>query len=131
MYTPQVIDHYENPRNVGIIKDADGVGIVGTPASGDMMKLTIKVSQDLIVDAKFKTFGCPTAIAASSVTTELIKGLSVEQALKITNRQVNEALGGLPPGKTRYATLAESVLKSTIHAYFSRTMEESQNDYSH
>ena len=123
MYTPQVIEHYENPRNVGTIKDADGVGIVGTPASGEMMKLTIKVSQDLIVDAKFKTFGCPTAIAASSVTTELIKEHTIKAALKITNRQVDEALGGLPPDKTRYAVLAEKVLRAAIHNYISRMNE--------
>ncbi|MBI1925465.1 iron-sulfur cluster assembly scaffold protein [Candidatus Poribacteria bacterium] len=120
MYTPQVIDHYENPRNVGTIKEADGVGIVGTPASGDMMKLTIKVSQDRIADAKFRTFGCATAIAASSVITELIKDLQIEDALKITHRHIEEALGGLPPDKIRYAVRAEEVLKAAIHDYVSR-----------
>ncbi|MCZ6679571.1 MAG: iron-sulfur cluster assembly scaffold protein [Candidatus Poribacteria bacterium] len=120
MHSPQVIDHYENPRNVGTIKDADGVGVIGTPANGDMMKLTIKVSADRIVDAKFRTFGCTTAIAASSVITELIKGKPLKDALKITDRQVDEALGGLPPDKLRYAVLAEKVLKSTIHNYVSQ-----------
>ena len=117
MHTPQVIEHYKNPQNVGTIADADGVGIVGTPASGEMMKLTIKVSQERVVDAKFKAFGCPTAIAASSLITELIKELTIQEALDITNRQVNEALGGLPPDKIRYAVLAEKVLKAAIHNY--------------
>ena len=124
MYTPQVIDHYENPRNVGTIKDADGVGIVGTPASGDMMKLTIKVLQNRVVDAKFKTFGCPTAIAASSVIIELIDGLPIKEALKITERQIDEALGGLPADKTRYAVFAEKVLKAAIHHHISRIKEK-------
>jgi nitrogen fixation NifU-like protein len=127
MYTPQVIEHYENPRNVGTITDADGVGIVGTPASGEMMKLTIKVSQDLIVDAKFKTFGCPTAIAASSVITELIKGHTIKAALNVASRQVDEALGGLPLDKTRYAVLAEKVLKTAIHNYISHMNEEGES----
>jgi nitrogen fixation NifU-like protein len=126
MYTQQVIDHYENPRNVGTIKDADGVGIVGTPASGHMMKLTIKVSETRIIDAKFKTFGCAVAIAASSVITELIKGLPIEDTLKITHRQVEEALGGLPQDKLRHAILAEKVLKAAIHDYISRINAEAQ-----
>ncbi len=126
MYTLQVIEHYENPRNVGTITDADGVGIVGTPASGEMMKLTIKVSQDRVVDAKFKAFGCPTAIAASSLITELIKEHTIQEALNITNRQVDEALGGLPPDKTRYAVLAEKVLKVAIHNYISHLNEKGE-----
>ncbi len=126
MHTPQVIEHYENPRNVGTITDADGVGIVGTPASGEMMKLTIKVSQDRVVDAKFKAFGCPTAIAASSLITELIKEHTIQEALNITNRQVDEALGGLPPDKTRYAVLAEKVLKVAIHNYISHLNEKGE-----
>lgn len=119
MHTPQVIERYENPRNIGTITDADGMGVVGAPASGEMMKLTIKVSQERIVDAKFRAFGCPTAIAASSLITELIKERTIQEALNITNRQVNEALGGLPPDKTRYAVLAEEVLKAAIHNYTS------------
>ena len=124
MYTKQVIDHYENPRNLGTIKDADGVGIVGTPANGDMMKLTIKVSQNKILDAKFRTFGCVAAIAANSVLTELIKGLSIEEALKITDSQVEAALGELPPYKIRYIVLTEEVLKCAIHDYVSRANAE-------
>ena len=127
MHTPQVIEHYENPRNVGTITDADGVGIVGTSASGEMMKLTIKVSQARVVDAKFKAFGCPTAIAASSLITELIKERTIQEALDITNRQVDEALGGLPPDKTRYATLAEKVLKAAIHNYISHLNQKGES----
>ena len=120
MYSKQVIDHYENPRNIGTIKNADGVGIVGTPANGDLMKLTIKVSQDRIVDAKFRTFGCVAAIAANSVLTELIKGISIQEALKITDSQVEAALGTLPQDKFRYIVLTEQVLKAAIHDYVSR-----------
>ena len=127
MHTPQVIEHYENPRNVGTIADADGVGIVGTPASGEMMKLTIKVSQEQVIDAKFKAFGCPTAIAASSVITELIRERTIQEALNITSRQVDEALGGLPPDKTRYAVLAEKVLKATIHNYISHLNQKGES----
>ncbi len=114
MYSPQTIDHYENPRNVGTIKDADAVGIIGTPASGHMIKLTIKVAGNRIIDTKFKAFGCPAAIAASSILTELVKGIQIEEALKITNQHVEAALGGLPPDKHRYAVYAEEVLKDAI-----------------
>ncbi len=127
MHSPQVIEHYEHPRNVGTIVDADGVGIVGAPASGEMMKLTIKVSQERVVDAKFKAFGCPTAIAASSLITELIKDRTIQEALKVTNQQVNEALGGLPPDKARYAELAEKVLKTAIYNYISHLNEEGES----
>ena len=126
MHTPQVIEHYENPRNVGTITDADGMGVVGTPASGEMMKLTIKVSQERIVDAKFRAFGCPTAIAASSLITELIKERTIQEALNITNRQVDKALGGLPLDKVRYAELAEKVLKAAIHNYISHLNQKGE-----
>ena len=126
MHTAQVIKYYENPRNVGTIADADGVGVVGTPASGEMMKLTIKVSQERVVDAKFKAFGCPTAIAASSLITEIIKGRTIQEVLNITNRQVDEALGGLPPDKVRYAELAEKVLKAAIHNYISHLNQKGE-----
>lgn len=124
MYTQQVIDHYKNPRNLGTIKDADGVGIVGTPADSDLMKLTIKVTQNRIVDAKFRTIGCVAAIAANSALTELIKGISIEEALSITDSQVEAALGVLPPDKTRYLALTVEVLKAAIHDYFSREIRE-------
>ena len=126
MHTAQVIEYYENPRNVGTIADADGVGVVGTPASGEMMKLTIKVSQERVVDAKFKAFGCPTAIAASSLITELIKERTIQEVLNITDRQVDEALGGLPPDKARYAELAEKVLKAAIHNYISHLNQKGE-----
>jgi nitrogen fixation protein NifU and related proteins len=114
MYSPQTVDHYEHPRNVGTIKDAEGVGVVGTPASGDMMKLTIKCAGNRIIDAKFRAFGCPAVIAAGSVLTELIRGISIEDALKITEHQLEAALGGLPPDKRRYAAQAEKTLKIAI-----------------
>ena len=109
MYSPQTINHYQNPRNVGTIKDADGVGIVGTPPSGEMIKLTIKVSGGQIHDAKFKAFGCPAAIAASSVLTELITGIQIEEALKITDQHIEIVLGisprisvAMPPLRQRF-----------------------------
>ena len=126
MHTAQVIKYYENPRNVGTIVDADGVGVVGTPASGEMMKLTIKISQERVVDAKFKAFGCPTAIAASSLITELIKERTIQEVLNITDRQVDEALGGLPSDKVRYAELAEKVLKAAIHNYISHLNQKGE-----
>ena len=133
MYSPQTINHYQNPRNVGTIKDADGVGVVGTPASGEMIKLTIKVSGSQIHDAKFKAFGCPAAIAVSSVLTELITGLQIEDALKITDRDIETVLGNLPSDKRRYATFAAEVLKTAIHDYLSRNKykEENSHDYGH
>ena len=124
MYSKLVIDHYENPRNLGTIKNADGAGVVGTAANGDLMKLTIKVSQNRIVDAKFRTFGCVAAIAANSVLTELIIGISIQEALKITASQVDAALGKLPRDKFRYIVLTEQVLKAAIHDYVSRANGE-------
>ncbi len=120
MYSPQVIDHYKNPRNVGVIKDADGVGTMGTPASGEMIKLWIRIHRGRIASARFKAFGCPTAIAASSVVTELVTGITIHDALKITNQQIDDVLGGLPPDKQRYAIDAQKVLKSAINDYMSR-----------
>jgi len=116
-YSEKVIDHYTNPRNVGEIEEADGAGTVGNPACGDVMKLTIKVENGRIVDAKFKTFGCGAAIATSSMVTELIKGKTVEEALKISNRTVAEALDGLPKIKMHCSVLAEDALKAAIEDY--------------
>jgi nitrogen fixation protein NifU and related proteins len=113
-YTEKVMEHYENPRNVGIVDDPDGIGVVGNPACGDVMKLSIKVDNDIIVDVKFKTFGCGAAIATSSMVTEMIKGKSVEEALKISNKAVAEALGGLPKVKMHCSVLAEDALKAAI-----------------
>jgi nitrogen fixation NifU-like protein len=111
------MEHFTHPRNVGEIKDADGVGKVGNPVCGDIMNLYIKVKDGIIVDAKFKTFGCGAAIATSSMVTELIKNKTVEEALKISNKAVAEALGGLPPIKMHCSVLSEQALKSAIEDY--------------
>ena len=107
-----------NPRNVGEIKDANGVGQVGNVKCGDIMKMYIKVENNIITDVKFKTFGCGAAIATSSVSTELVKGLTLEEALKLTNKQVVDALDGLPPVKLHCSVLAEEALKEAIYNYY-------------
>ncbi len=117
MYNDKVIEHFSNPRNVGEIENADGVGLVGSEACGDIMKLFIKVENGVIVDAKFKTFGCGAAIASSSVATEMIKGKTVEEALKLTNKQVIEELGGLPPVKIHCSVLAEEAIHQALLDY--------------
>ena len=117
MYSEQVMDHFRNPRNVGAIEDADGVGKVGNPVCGDIMELTIKVKDNVIEDAKFRTFGCGAAIATSSMVTELVKGKTIEQALEVSNKAVAEALGGLPPVKMHCSVLAEQALRSAIEDY--------------
>lgn len=117
MYTEKVMDHFENPRNVGEIPDANGVGQVGNPTCGDIMKIYIKVEDDKISDIKFKTFGCGAAIATSSMVTELVKGKSIEEALNISNRTVAEALGGLPPKKMHCSNLAADALHAAIKDY--------------
>ena len=114
MYTQQVTEHYENPRNVGTIADADGTATVGSAASGEMLKLTLSIVDDIIVAAKFRAFGCPTAIASGSVLTELSTGSRISDARKITAERISEALGGLPAEKQRYAIYAEEVLKTAI-----------------
>ncbi|MFC1621479.1 Fe-S cluster assembly scaffold protein NifU [Candidatus Omnitrophota bacterium] len=119
-YSEKVMEHFRNPKNVGEIPDADGIGDVGNPVCGDIMRLYIKVKDEVIVDAKFKTFGCGAAIATSSMVTELVKGKTVEQALKISNRAVAEALGGLPPIKMHCSLLAEQALKSAIDDYLKK-----------
>lgn len=119
-YSEKVMDHFRNPRNVGDMPDADGIGHVGNPVCGDIMELYIKVRDDIIVDAKFKTFGCGAAIATSSMVTELVKGKTVDEALKISNRAVAEALGGLPKIKMHCSLLAEQALKSALEDYFKK-----------
>lgn len=119
-YSDKVMDHFRNPRNVGDMPDADGIGHVGNPVCGDIMELYIKVRDNIIVDAKFKTFGCGAAIATSSMVTEIVKGKSVDEALKISNRAVAEALGGLPKIKMHCSVLAEEALKSAIDDYFKK-----------
>ncbi len=119
-YSNKVMDHFKNPRNVGEIENPDGVGHVGNPVCGDIMELYIKVNDGIIVDAKFKTFGCGAAIATSSIVTELVKGKDINEALKISNKAVAEALDGLPPLKMHCSVLAEEALKSAIEDYLAR-----------
>jgi nitrogen fixation NifU-like protein len=118
MYSKKVMDHYENPRNVGEIKDANGIGKVGNPVCGDIMKIYLKIENNVITDVKFKTFGCGAAIATSSISTELVKGKTVEEALEITNKQVVDGLDGLPPAKMHCSVLAEDAIKDAIADYF-------------
>lgn len=117
MYTEKVMDHFANPRNVGEIPDADGIGEVGNPVCGDIMKFYIKVHAGMISDIKFKTFGCGAAIATSSIATELVKGQTIEEAQKLTNKAVAEALDGLPPVKMHCSNLAADALKAAIIDY--------------
>ena len=117
MYNEKVMDHFTSPRNIGEIKDADGIGEVGNAKCGDIMKIYLKVENDIIVDVKFKTFGCGAAIATSSMATELIKGKSLDEALKLTNKAVVEALEGLPPQKLHCSVLAEEAVRSAIEDY--------------
>lgn len=119
-YNPTVMDHFMNPRNVGEIEDASGVGEVGNPACGDMMRLYLKIEDGRIVDAKFRTFGCGAAIASSSMLTEMLKGKTVEEARAITNKEVSEALGGLPAVKIHCSVMAEQSVKAAIDDYLSR-----------
>ncbi len=119
-YSEKVMDHFANPRNVGEIADADGIGEVGNPKCGDIMKMYIKVDGNVITDVKFKTFGCGAAIATSSMATEMIRGKTIEEALKLTNRAVMEALDGLPPAKVHCSVLAEQAIKSAVSDYYRR-----------
>jgi nitrogen fixation protein NifU and related proteins len=117
LYNPKVMDHFMNPRNMGDLKDADGVGEVGAAACGDIMKITIRIRDGKIEDARFKTFGCGSAIASSSMATELIKGRTVEEAMSFSNQEVVDALGGLPPVKIHCSVLAEEALKAALEDY--------------
>lgn len=119
-YSEKVMDHFANPRNVGEIGDADAVGEVGNPKCGDIMKMYLKIDNNTITDVKFKTFGCGAAIATSSMATELIKGKTIEEALKVTNKAVMEALDGLPPVKVHCSVLAEEAIKAAISDYYQR-----------
>lgn len=120
MYSEKVMDHFTNPRNVGEIPDADGVGTEGNPTCGDVMKISIKVEEGKIVDAKFKTFGCGAAIAVSSMVTEMVKGKTLEEALRITKESVAEELDGLPPQKMHCSNLGADALKKAIEDYKSK-----------
>ena len=120
MYTEQVIDHFTNPRNVGEIENASGVGLVGNAKCGDIMKIFIKVKNNVIVDVKFKTFGCGASIATSSRATEMVMGKTIEEALAVTNKQVTDSLGGLPEVKLHCSVLAEEALHEAIKNYKER-----------
>lgn len=120
MYTQQVMDHFENPRNVGELADANGVGEVGNAKCGDIMKMFLKIENGIIVDVRFKTYGCASAIATSSIATEMIKGQPIEDALKLSNKAVVEALGGLPPHKIHCSVLAEQAIKMALADYYTR-----------
>lgn len=117
-YSPKVMEHFLNPKNMGEIADASGIGEVGNPSCGDVMRLYLKISDDgIIEDAKFMTFGCGAAIASSSMVTEMIKGKTIEEALKVTNETVAEALGGLPPAKIHCSVLAQQAIEAAIKDY--------------
>lgn len=120
LYSDKVLDHFENPRNVGELEEANGVGLVGNAKCGDIMKMFLKIENDTIVDVKFKTFGCGAAVATSSMASELIKGLKIDEALQITNKAVMEALDGLPPVKVHCSVLAEQAIRSAISDYYQR-----------
>ena len=117
LYSEKVMDHFHNPRNVGKMEDYDGVGTVGNPVCGDVMKLYIKVKDDRIDDARFQTFGCGAAIATSSMVTELVKGKTIDEAVGLSNKEVADALDGLPPVKMHCSMLAEDALKAAIDDY--------------
>ncbi len=124
MYSEKVLEHFRNPKNVGVIEDADGVGTVGNPVCGDLMTMYIKVKDDKIMDIKFQTFGCGAAIATSSMATELAIGKTIEEALQITKQTVAEALGGLPPQKMHCSNLAADALKRAIADYLKKQGRE-------
>ena len=117
MYSEKVMDHFNNPRNVGEVPNADAMGQVGNPVCGDIMKITMKIENEVITDVKFKTFGCGAAVATSSLATELVKGKTIDEALQITNKMVMESLGGLPSVKVHCSVLAEEALHAAIKDY--------------
>ena len=120
LYSEKVMDHFQNPRNVGKIDDADGIGEVGNAKCGDIMKIYLKVENNIIVDVKFNTFGCGSAIATSSMATELIKGKSISEALQLSNKAVVEALDGLPANKIHCSVLAEQAVKAAVKDYYDK-----------
>ena len=120
LYSEEVMDHFANPRNVGVIEDADGIGEIGNAKCGDIMKMYLKIENNIIVDVKFKTFGCGAAVATSSMATEMIKGKSVDDALALTNKAVIDALGGLPAVKVHCSVLAEEAVKCALADYYKK-----------
>ena len=127
LYSEKVMDHFRNPRNVGVIENADGIGEVGNPVCGDIMKIYLKIKNDVIEDVKFETFGCGSAIASSSMATELIKGKPLSEALQLTNKAVTEALDGLPAHKIHCSVLAEEAIKKALQYYY----EKNDIEYDH
>lgn len=123
MYSEKVMDHFAHPRNVGELPDANGVGEVGNPKCGDIMRIFLKIEDGIITDVKFKTFGCGAAIATSSMATEMIKGKTLKEALKLTNKAVAEALDGLPPVKMHCSLLAEEAVKAAVEDYMKKHPE--------
>lgn len=119
-YSEKVMDHFMNPRNMGVIENPDGYGKIGNPSCGDIMEIFLRIENDIITDVKFRTFGCASAIASSSVSTEMVLGKSIEEALKLTNKAVVEELGGLPPQKMHCSVLAEEAIKAAIEDYLSK-----------
>ncbi len=120
MYNEKVMETFKNPKNVGEIENPDGIGTVGNASCGDIMQISLRIKDEVIVDAKFKTFGCAAAIATSSTATEMVKGMTVEEALQLTNKRVVEALGGLPAQKLHCSVLAEEAIKKAIEDYRSK-----------
>ena len=120
LYSEKVMDHFRHPRNVGVLENADGVGEVGNPVCGDIMKIYLKIDNDIVTDVKFETFGCGSAIASSSMATEMIKGKPISEVLTLTNKAVTEALGGLPAHKLHCSVLAEEAIKAAMKDYYDR-----------
>ncbi len=130
LYSEKVMDHFRNPRNVGVIEDADGIGEAGNPVCGDIMKIYLKIDNDIITDVKFETFGCGSAIASSSMATELIKGKPISEAKELTNKAVTEALDGLPAHKLHCSVLAEEAIRLALRDYFDKNnIPYDPNDY--
>lgn len=127
LYSKKVMEHFRNPRNVGIIENSDGIGEVGNAKCGDIMKIYLKIDDEIITDAKFETFGCGSAIASSSMATELIKGKPVSDALKLTNKAVVEALDGLPAHKIHCSVLAEEAIKNALRDYYTKNGKKCDN----
>ena len=124
LYSEKVMDHFRNPRNVGVLEDANGIGEVGNAKCGDIMKMYLKIEDDIVKDVKFETFGCGSAIASSSMATELIKGKSLDEALELTNKAVVDALDGLPARKIHCSVLAEDAIKAALVDYYTRSGRE-------
>ena len=120
LYSEKVMDHFRNPRNVGVIENADGVGEVGNARCGDIMKIYLKIDNDIVTDVKFETFGCGSAIASSSMATEMIKGKPISEVLTLTNKAVTEALGGLPAHKLHCSVLAEEAIRAAVKDYYDK-----------